>query len=94
MSLKTNPCKDQKRANPGKDQGSSRRSEAWLVEAVGDRADRVTGRELARALGVSAPTVSRWMDLGHIEFFELAGRRFLTRSAIKRFLDQNVQTRV
>jgi hypothetical protein len=77
-------------ANPGKNEGQKERGEAWLKEIVGPLSDRVSGRSLARALNVSPSTVSRWIDLGRIDFVELAGKRFLTRSAIKRFFDQNV----
>jgi hypothetical protein len=64
--------------------------DAWLNTLVAPLNDRVSGRTLARALKVSPSTISRWMDLGRIEFVELAGKRFLTRTAIKRFFDQNV----
>jgi excisionase family DNA binding protein len=70
-------------------EGPKGRGEAWLQDLVEPFNDRITGRSLARALNVAPSTITKWMDTGRLEFTQLGGRRFLTRSAVRKFFNQS-----
>lgn len=62
-------------------------SPEWLVDMVGNTADRVPIATFAAQVGVATMTVRRWIAEGHIEATRVGRRRFMIdKGAVEKFV--------